>query len=158
MRFLSTFVNVFVENLLLAARHGHRDCPDLVLRPSPPFCYVCNPADPTQTLEQPGAAEPDTVALSSKLPSILLTNARSLVKKIDTLNGLLEDSKVSLGFITETWFNKDNNSVMRSLISKEYHALSAFRSGRGGGALLLVAMKYASKCSPLEPVYPELPV
>jgi hypothetical protein len=81
-----------------------------------------------------------------------------LVKKIDTLNGLLEDSKVSLGFITETWFNNDNNSVMRSLISKEYHALSAFRSGRGGGALLLVAKKYASKCSPLEPVYPELPV
>ena len=123
-------------------------------RDRPPPCLYCKPCTP--------AIKSGCAALSRKLPSILLTNANHLTNKIGLLNGLLDDSKVNIAFITETWFNEANSTVMKCRLNNDYYALSATRDDRGenkdgGGALILVARSYASACLPIQPSYPAAP-
>ena len=101
-------------------------------------------------------------ALARKLPSLLVTNANHLTNKINLLNGLLDDSNVNIAFITETWFNEANSTINLCKLNKHYHKLSATRNDRGeekegGGALILVAKSYASKCLPILNHYPPPP-
>jgi hypothetical protein len=102
-------------------------------RNRPPPSFNIKPAKPRPVIH--------CVALSRKLPSLLLTNANHLTNKIDLLNGLLDDSNVNIAFITETWFDKNNSAVMKRRLNANYHALSATRDDReaeksGGGSLL----------------------
>jgi hypothetical protein len=107
------------------------------------------------------AAKSGCAALSSKLPSLLVTNANHLTNKIELLNGLLDDSNTNIAFISETWFDKSNSTVMKRRLNKNYHALSATREDRGtdksGGGLLILVNKHAESCLPIQPGYPEPP-
>jgi hypothetical protein len=79
-KMISIFVKVFVEHLLFAARHCDRDCPTFFFRPHPPTGNAFSTPNASPSADKSTAAAPE-YALASKLPSILLTNARSLVKK-----------------------------------------------------------------------------
>jgi hypothetical protein len=125
-------------------RHRDRSPPDLYVKPAKP------------------ANQHVKAALSRKLPTLLLTNANHLTNKIDLLNAILDDSQVNIAFITETWFDKDNSTVMKRRLNSNYHALSATRDDRGaekggGGALILVSKSYATSCLPIPPAYPVAP-
>ena len=124
--------------------------------PPPGFHRINKPPRP------PEAAAAGPATLTKKLPSLIVTNANHLTNKIELLNGLLDDSNVDLAFITETWFDADNSTVMKRRLHKHYHALSATRDDRGeekdgGGALALVKKSYASHCLPIAPTLPPPP-
>ena len=65
--------------------------------------------------------------LARKLPSLLVTNACHLTNKIELLNDVINDTNVNIAFINETWFTKDNSSVMKSRMKDKFHALTAIR-------------------------------
>lgn len=95
--------------------------------------------------------------LTNKLPSILLTNAPSLVKKLASLNSYLEDSGLSIAMVTETWLTPNNILVIKNRILKNYNFLSCMRQVKtGGGALILVSKEYVKSCTPIKPKPPEL--
>ena len=61
---------------------------------------------------------------AKKLPSLLITNACSLIKKTDSLNGFLIDSKTNIAFVTQTRITNNNAQVIKSKFNKDYHVLS----------------------------------
>ena len=88
----------------------------------------------------------------------MLTNARSLIKNTDSLNGFLIDSKTNIAFVTETWITNNNAQVIKSKFNKDYRVLSALRGDKGGGGVtIFVAKSYAMNCAPLQPKQPVLP-
>ena len=97
-------------------------------------------------------AKPFIPKTTDKLPSILTTNTRSVCNKIDDLNQLLEDTKVDIAFITETWLNNKNSTIIKNSIDKNYNKLSTIRKtgSKGGGTMILIRKEYSVKCIPIE--------
>ena len=96
---------------------------------------------------------------ATKLPSLLLTNARSICNKIEEVNQLLDDAKPDLAFITETWLTEQNKTIKLSQINPEYQIASSERTNKkGGGTLILIKESFSNnmKLIPTH-VYKQLP-
>ena len=147
-------LSAYIKLFLLAYRHADRDAPSVhISRKSPkPQPMVNNALHP---------ASPPIMTVSNrarKLPSILLANARSLVKKTDSLSGLLTDTKASITCVAETWLNSDNVQVIKNKFNKGYHFLTSNRTDKAaGGVAMLIDKDYATKVSPLRIAPPTLP-
>ena len=89
--------------------------------------------------------------LCTHLPTIGNANARSIVNKIDELNQFLDDSKLDIMCITETWLNNYNKHDTITKINKKYNAISTERHNKqGGGTLILTKKTYAAETKVLE--------
>ena len=94
-------------------------------------------------------AKPFITKTTDKLPSILTKNTRSVCDKIDDLNQLLEDTKVYIAFITESWLNNKNSTLIKNAIDSNYNKLSTARKtgNKGGGTLILIRKEYSVTCT-----------
>jgi hypothetical protein len=97
-------------------------------------------------------AKPFMPKTTDKLPSILTTNTRSVCNKTEDLNHLLEDTKVDIACITETWITNRNITLVKNSIDHNYHKLNSIRKtgNKGCGNLILIRKDYSKKCTPIE--------
>ena len=87
--------------------------------------------------------------LCTHLPTIGNANARSKVNKIDELNQFLDDSKLDIMCITETWLN--NKQLITSTINDKYNVTSTERHNKqGGGTMILTKKTYAAVAKVIE--------
>ena len=72
---------------------------------------------------------------------MLCWNARSLNNKCDTTLFYLEDNKVDIAFITETWLSDKSSVTTGTIKSFGYDLIHGFRTDeRGGGAAILFGL------------------
>ena len=89
--------------------------------------------------------------LCTCLPTIGNANARSIVNKIDELNQFLDDSKLDIMCITETWLNNSNKQVTTAKINNKYNVTSTERYNKqGGGTMTLNKKTYAAETKHIE--------
>ncbi len=69
---------------------------------------------------------------------LLVWNARSLNNKCDDTMCLLQDYKVDIAIICETWLTDQANSTTANIKSYGYGLVHSFRSGNRGGGTSLV--------------------
>jgi hypothetical protein len=85
---------------------------------------------------------------TARLPIIATTNTRSINRKVDLLSQLLDDAKIDIAVVTETWLHEANNTLFEAKMSDKYTTFSTMRSGRrGGGVALLIRGEYTTSCS-----------
>ena len=127
--------------------------------PSPPTIPSSLTPDstspPSQNQPNANASQfvPVTTHDTNRLPTIVVTNTRSVCNKVDLLNQFLDDSLPDIACITETWMTSSNKDVVLSQISNKYRAISDERcnESRAGGTLVLVKKSYSSKVQTILP-------
>ncbi len=93
-------------------------------------------------------AKPFMPINTSRLPIVATTNARSINNKADLLNQLLDDAKIDVAVVTETWLHEANNNLFEAKMSDNHTTFSHTRSGRrGGGVAVLIRREYTASCS-----------
>lgn len=76
-------------------------------------------------------------SLTRRLPSFLLSNARSLLNKLEDLSVSLNDNKVDIAIISETWFSYEHPPECTHV--NGFNLFSRCRTeGRGGGVAIYV--------------------
>ena len=83
------------------------------------------------------------------VPSILLTNTRSICNKIETVGQKLTDAKPQIACFTETWITDESAPVYKSQLTTNHHMVSSERpknpdGNTGGETMILVDRDYVS--------------
>ena len=93
----------------------------------------------------------DVDKICKHLPTILNLNSRSICNKKEDLKQVLDDTKIDVAVITETWLTNENETVQISEIRRnnpDYEVFSKKRErtdvNRGGGVMVLVNKNYAT--------------
>lgn len=93
----------------------------------------------------------DVGKICKHLPTILNLNSRSICNKKEDLKQVLDDTKIDVAVITETWLTNENETVQISEIRRnnpDYEVFSKKRErtdvNRGGGVMVLVNKNYAT--------------
>ena len=92
------------------------------------------------------------------LPSLMVTNARSICNKVDYLCQILDDLEAHIVVLSETWITKANRDLIVSRISTDtaYNIASAERSHKnGGGVMILMSSSYVDSIK-VEPPTPPI--
>ena len=88
-------------------------------------------------------AKPFIPQSTDRLPTLLVTNSRSLWTKAEDLNSYITDSKVDIACITETWIKPETRSVVLRRLNDDYHKFSVERLNRKGGGTLIMVKKHS---------------
>jgi hypothetical protein len=68
-----------------------------------------------------------------------------LSNKIDIINQFLDDSKVDIMCISETWLSNQNKDAIKQHLSNNYTTLSNERDTKnGGGTMILINKDYTT--------------
>ena len=93
----------------------------------------------------------DVDKICKHLPTILNLNSRSICNKKEDLKQVLDDTKIDVAVITETWLTNENETVQINEIRRnnpDYEVFSKKRErtdvSRGGGVMVLVNKNYAT--------------
>ena len=91
-------------------------------------------------------AKPFMAKTSDKLVSILNTNTRSVC------NQLLEDTKVAIACVIETWITKRNSTLIKNAIGRNYKSERTVRKtgNKDGGTLIFIREEYSVTCTPIK--------
>lgn len=101
-----------------------------------PICSFRMPSSIKQLPKQ----VPSSTCTTSTLPRFLLTNARSVLNKLDELELRLNNEQTDVAVITESWITPDTSAEQYSVVG--YNVFNKCRPNRNGGGVLLYVKEH----------------
>ena len=95
----------------------------------------------SQITELSSLAKPFIPQSTDRLPTLLVTNARSIWAKADDLKSYVTDSEVDVVCIAETWITPETKNTVLSQLNEDYHKISIERTKRKGSGTLIMTKK-----------------